>query len=350
MHTSTCWALEPLSSLELMEHIPSAASSSYLQTDSAQLSPSKESWALTGDDQQRGQITTRPSIRIRTTAPSTTKLFAVGDCPPLLLKRSTAADRDLVDREMKDIQTSSITNCRNQAQTRGEIIFPPPKFAQTVQVMAMATTNKLMRRGSWLLHRPRNPGSSGTDQEETVAVVSPNRWSSRVGPSVAPNLSALHSEPECMDAVEEPASSNGHEPTITGSETTHDVRISDEGAANDSPKTPVHRRKNSFAASLKGLVRRGKSKRNSCQHIEDKLTTTITDDSQSRRRVSSAPPSPPQTQSKQQPEARGPSGSLNPPITNDIDGLPEVYQTIPTTASTSPLKPRCSIKRIIFRH
>lgn len=348
------WASEPPSSLETRQYIPSAASFSQLQLES---SPLKETFssALVNDDQQRPHIATRSSLRNRlpATPGGTAKLFSIGDGPPLLLKRSTAAERDLVDREMKDIQTVSVTDCRIHAQTRSETMFPPPKFTQPVQVMAMATTNKLVRRGSWLLYRSRNPGSgsglnsnsgsgsglSGVEPEETGIVVSPNRRTNRIGPSIAPSLSALHSEPECVDVVEKSPLSNEYEPIMTGSETMHELPSSSDGAqANDSsPKTPTHRRKNSFAASIKGLVRKAASKRSSVQ-LEESTTTDV---SQSRRRVSSAPPSPPQTGHEHE------TKDVN---TFAIDGSLDSYRNLPCTSPTSPLKPRSSLKKMIFRH
>lgn len=348
MRTNSTWASEPPSSLETREHIPSAASFSHLQFESIQFSPSKETFssAPVNDDQQRSHVATRSSIRIRSpTAPGgTAKLFSIGDGPPLLLKRSTAAERDLVDREMKDIQTVSVTDCRIHAQTRSETMFPPPKFTQPVQVMAMATTNKLVRRGSWLLYRSRNSGSgsSGVEQEETGVAVSPSRRTNRIGPSIAPSLSALQSEPECIDVVEKSPLTNEHAPMITGSETMHELpSISDGAQVNDSPRTPTHRRKNSFAASIKGLVRKATSKRNSIQLTEDKLEPTATDVSQSRRRVSSAPPSPPQTSHEHEIK------DIN---TFAIDGSLDSYHNLPCTTSASPLKSRSSLKKMIFRH
>ncbi|GJJ07093.1 hypothetical protein Clacol_001292 [Clathrus columnatus] len=320
----TCLS-EPLSSLDIMEEFSSAVSTTHLQDDPqpAQLSPSKETFSLMRDDQQRIHAVTRPSVRVRTMAPGATKLFSVSDGSPLLLKRSTLGDRELVDREMKDVQTSSITDCRLQAQTRNETMFPPPKFAQPVQVMAMATTNKLVRRGSWLLNRSRNQCPSDTQEENTP--VSPSRRANRVGPSVAPSLSALYSEPECIDTVEKPPSSNGHEQTFAGSDLTHDGM--DEGIISGSSKKSM-RRKNSLAAGLKELVRRTTLKRN----CEDKAS--------SRRRVSSAPPSPPLTQSGHQ--------EKNCPTKSDNTVANESFETT-NSNSTSPLRARSSLKRMIFR-
>jgi hypothetical protein len=398
------WTSEPVSSLQIVDHTmpPVDGNTSDVAEPPAVLTGVPSSSNIS--DQSNPLAVLRLSTtRNRTSAAyPTVRIFSLTDGSSILLRRSSSTNRVFVDRGLVDVLSELVASLRKQAQAREEILFPPPHSSDTSQTISIAAKNKLTRRGSMLVARPRTLFIPGTvDSEDDVAGQPPsivgrnNPATSRSRMSLRPASTILYTELEksinssagtsyskpqfsvpgpILDKSQLPSGvmSLPSSPTISGSS----QQPTQLPGANDNPQHN-HRRARSLVCSVKDLMRRATSKRTATPQADEawqsvKATDDVSSDagestettsSAGRRRASSAPTSPPLPSTTCLPVSNACSRPQSTIIDNsipqaDIRSPPTAFSMKPIDKKSDsiPAKPeqtlnsRRSIKSFIFHN
>ncbi|KAF8592180.1 hypothetical protein K439DRAFT_392266 [Ramaria rubella] len=329
--------------------------------------------------------------RISTSNP-TVRIFSISDGSSILLKRSSGTNRVRVDRGLGEVLSDLVSSMRRQAQAREETLFPPPQFSDGSQTISIAAKNRLMRRGSMLVARPRTlliPSEITADSEDvarqiSTTIRSPHTATTRSRMSLLPALGMLYTEPDSsisssaggIDLQLPSTSDRIHSPSGTMSLPSSPTidNISQVSGSQDANKNGhSHRRARSLVGSVKYLMRRATAKRTQ-QAPEAWQALLVPDDSSSdtggsaetsgsssgRRRVSSAPTSPPMSSATcvLYSGSRSPSVTLDdpasfppPPISSHLTASaisPTDKRPASVPSSSGDLNHRRSFKSLIF--
>jgi hypothetical protein len=320
---------EPVSSLQILQVDPSTPPGDVNTLDGVDqpaLLTGCSSSSSISDQPNPLAVLRLSTTRGRTSASNpTVRIFSLTDGSSILLRRSSDTNRIFVDRGLADVLAELVASMRKQAQAREEILFPPPHSSDASQTISIAAKNRLTRRGSMLVARPRTvfmPGAVDSEDDTAGRPSSAIRRSntSRSRMSLLP-LSALHTEPEKSTNPStgsprpklQASSDISHIPSgimsLPSSPTITTIQQSQPSGTDDTPNH--HRRARSLAGSVRNLVRRATIRRTPAQQGGEAWETlqshgdAASDAGEStetaRRRVSSAPTSPPSCSRPQPP-------------------------------------------------
>lgn len=333
--TYPAWKCEPVSSLQIVQVDPSTPPVDGNVSDATEpptVLAGLSSSSSIPDLSNPLAVLRLSNIRNRASPSNpTVRIFSLTDGSSILLRRSSDSNRIFVDRGLVDVLSELVSSLRKQALAREETLFPPPPHSSdTSQTIGIAAKNRLTRRGSMLVARPRAlflPGAVDSEDETTEqssTIRHGNTYTSRSRLSLLPASSVLYTEPERwknssigssgseLQARQRTFFDKSHLPSgalsLPSSPTIPGIQQSSQlsGMA-DIPRN--HRRARSLVGSVKDLMRRATAKRTYAQQASEAWQTlqtpndassdagesTETASSTTRRRVSSAPTSPPLT-------------------------------------------------------
>lgn len=365
------WTSEPVSSLQIVQVDPSMLSIDGNASDVAEppaVLPGVPSSSSISDQSNPLAVLRLSTTRNRMSAAyPTVRIFSLTDGSSILLRRSSGTNRVFVDRGLVDVLSELVVSLRKQAQAREETLFPPPYSSDTSQTISIAAKNKLTRRGSMLVARPRTLFIPGTvDSEDDIAgqtsttIRRNNTATSRSRMSLRPAMNVLYTEPE--KSSDSSTRTSHSKPQVSGPRASFDKSQLPSGVmslpssptiprnqqtsqlsdVNDNPQHN-HRRARSLVCSVKDLMRRATSKRTASHPASEawqaaKATDDVSSDagestettsSAGRRRVSSEPTSPPLTSTR----VPLPNSCSRPQSTIIDNPIPQADPQCPPTAS-----------------